>query len=594
MSFKTNMAVAMPRRARLLPIFCSILLLYILFHLHSHHEAPTTTHTFTYIKSSFDWSKIPEKHPVPLSKLSSLPKGKPLALPKVQYPFRKDGSAKGKARDAKLLDRRSQVKAALQKSWSSYKRHAWMFDELAPVSGEGKNTFGGWAATLVDTLDTLWMMDMKDKFYDGVAAVATIDWSSPEETACNFFETTIRHLGGLLSAYDLSNEPVLLQKAIELGDMLYMAFDTSTRMPPFWMDFERAKQGALQPGTHDPSASVASSSLEFTRLAQLTGQDKYYDAIDRVTRLLDDTQNATKLPGMWPTFFDMENLVFDQEDAFTLGALADSLYELLPKMYALLGGLEPVYAKLYRDAMETVKEHLLFRPMVPDQADILFTGNVWVRGGKPDLQPEGQHLACFVGGMFGLGGKLLRNAEYVEIGEKITKGCAWVYDSMQTGIMPEIFGLIPCPTLEACPWDEKAWEDKGDHKLQKGFSNARDPRYILRPEAIESVFILYRITGREEYQEMAWRMFESIKKATETDFAFSGIADITVSGERSEKLDSMESFWLSETLKYFYLIFSSPDLISLDEYVLNTEAHPLKRPSKASHARGIIKANGLA
>jgi mannosyl-oligosaccharide alpha-1,2-mannosidase len=30
----------------------------------------------------------------------------------------------------------------------------------------------------------------------------------------------------------------------------------------------------------------------------------------------------------------------------------------------------------------------------------------------------------------------------------------------------------------------------------------------------------------------------------------------------------MESFWLSETLKYFYLIFSDVDLISLDEYVL--------------------------
>lgn len=35
---------------------------------------------------------------------------------------------------------------------------------------------------------------------------------------------------------------------------------------------------------------------------------------------------------------------------------------------------------------------------------------------------------------------------------------------------------------------------------------------------------------------------------------------------------------MAETLKYFYLIFSDPDLISLDDYVLNTEAHPLKIP----------------
>ncbi|KAI0017480.1 glycoside hydrolase [Xylariomycetidae sp. FL0641] len=88
---------------------------------------------------------------------------------------------------------------------------------------------------------------------------------------------------------------------------------------------------------------------------------------------------------------------------------------------------------------------------------------------------------------------------------------------------------------------------------------------------------MYRMTGNEEYQEIAWRMFEAIRKATETELAFSAIADVTVDGASTVKLDSMESFWFSETLKYFYLIFSPPDLISLDEYVLNTEAHPLKR-----------------
>ena len=40
----------------------------------------------------------------------------------------------------------------------------------------------------------------------------------------------------------------------------------------------------------------------------------------------------------------------------------------------------------------------------------------------------------------------------------------------------------------------------------------------------------------------------------------------------------LQSFWFAETLKYFYLMFSSPDVVNLDEYVLNTEAHPLKRP----------------
>jgi Glycosyl hydrolase family 47 len=129
-----------------------------------------------------------------------------------------------------------------------------------------------------------------------------------------------------------------------------------------------------------------------------------------------------------------------------------------------------------------------------------------------------------------------------------------------------------------------------------------------RPEAIESVFILYRVTGERAYQDIAWDMFQSIENATKTDIANSAIRDVTE--VVPAQTDRMESFWLAETLKYFYLIFSEPELISLDEYVLyvlpcceptsllfavapkskialltpsfylcrNTEAHPLKRP----------------
>ncbi|KAI0471632.1 glycoside hydrolase family 47 protein [Xylariaceae sp. FL0804] len=530
-----------------------------------------------FVKSSFDWSRVPRRYPIDPSEQASLPEGRPKRLPAVQHEF----TGLSEQRQRLLEGRRGEVADAFSKSWDSYKARAWMFDELAPVSGAPRNTFGGWAATLVDALDTLWIMGMEDDFHDAVAAVARIDWSATEETACNFFETTIRHLGGLLSAYDLSREGVLLQKAVELGDMLLMAFDTPSRMPPFWLDFDRARRGLLRPGTNDPSASSTSSGLEFTRLAQLTGESKYYDAVDRVTRVLDRAQNSTSMPGMWPTLIDMEGLRFEGLD-FTLGALADSLYELLPKMFIILGGLEPVYEKMYRDAMGAVIVNLLFRPKLPDQADLLFSGNAFVSEDLKTvrLEPEVQHLAC----MFGLGGKLFEIEEHLRIGEKITRGCVWAYDSMASGIMPEISGLLPCPTLDACDWDEAEWTAAaaaaGDQKaaLRRGFTHARDPRYLLRPEAVESVFLMYRMTGDEAYQDAAWRMFEAVRRATETDLAFSAIADVTVDGGSTEKTDSMESFWLSETLKYFYLIFSPPDLISLDEYVLNTEAHPLRRP----------------
>lgn len=87
-----------------------------------------------------------------------------------------------------------------------------------------------------------------------------------------------------------------------------------------------------------------------------------------------------------------------------------------------------------------------------------------------------------------------------------------------------------------------------------------------RPEAIESVFILYRITGDRSLQDQAWKMFESIEKASRTEIAHAAVDDVRI--EQPSHTDRMESFWLAETLKYFYLIFSEPDLISLDDYVL--------------------------
>ena len=73
-------------------------------------------------------------------------------------------------------------------------------------------------------------------------------------------------------------------------------------------------------------------------------------------------------------------------------------------------------------------------------------------------------------------------------------------------------------------------------------------------------------------------MFQAIQKASKTELANSALGDVTVATKyKPHQTDSMESFWMGETLKYFYLTFSEPGLINLDEYVFNTEAHPFKR-----------------
>jgi hypothetical protein len=86
---------------------------------------------------------------------------------------------------------------------------------------------------------------------------------------------------------------------------------------------------------------------------------------------------------------------------------------------------------------------------------------------------------------------------------------------------------------------------------------------------------MYRLTGDPKWMEKAWAMFQAIEKHTRTDIAAASLDDVT--RKDPHKTDSMESFWLAETLKYFYLIFTEFDVVSLDEWVLNTEAHPLRR-----------------
>lgn len=112
-------------------------------------------------------------------------------------------------------------------------------------------------------------------------------------------------------------------------------------------------------------------------------------------------------------------------------------------------------------------------------------------------------------------------------------------------------------------------------RLPLGMVDVYDRRYQLRPEAIESVFYMYRLTGDPTWMDKAWTMFTAIEKHTRTAYASAALDDVTLM--KPDQLDSMESFWLAETLKYFYLVFSDWELFDLDKWVLNTEAHPLRR-----------------
>ncbi|KAJ4370594.1 hypothetical protein N0V83_005115 [Neocucurbitaria cava] len=491
---------------------------------------------------------------------------KPQPRPAVQHAF---GAASAEAKN-EIDSRKEVVREVFKRCWKSYKDRAWTKDELAPISGRARDTFGSWGATLVDSLDTLWIMEMKQEFAEAVDAAVQIDFGPKIDGEINVFETIIRYLGGFIGAYDVSgcHDARLLNKAVEVADMAYASFDTPNRMPVSRWSPKKAVNGEEQlPAESVLIAEAASASVEFTRLSQLTGDMRYFDAISRVTDVLDKQQGLTKLPGMWPISVNMRKPDLTFDGFFGLGAMADSVYEYLPKMHQLLNGIGPVatqYHRMYEYAMSTAITHTLFRPMVHDKADILIAG-ANVDGKRED---KGQHLVCFAGGMFALGGRLFENSTHIDIGRKISEGCAWTYKNAPNGIMPEVFSMTACPTLSAC--------DYTSQPDSSPFSEVGDGRYVLRPEAIESIFYMYRITGDSKYQDIAWEMFQAISTHTQTEFANAAIGDVMKTPV--EKYDSMESFWLAETLKYFYLIFSDPGEISLEDFVLNTEAHPFRIP----------------
>lgn len=519
----------------------------------------------------FSWRDLPSKYPV--KKLEEIPNLGAYSMPKVQYSF----GQPSKMAEAVRKERQAAVRKTFQKAWKSYEAHAWKMDELKPISGGSKSSFGGWGATLVDNLDTLLIMDMPAEFERAVSAVMNIDFSPESATkgTINMFEITIRYLGGLIAAYDLTEckDNRLLDIAVRLGDMIYASYDTPNRMPITRWDPRKAASGKKQfAAANGILAEMSSSSLEFTRLSQLTGDMRWYDASYRVLKAMNDQIDQTKLGGLWPVGINVAAPDLTPGTIFTFGSMADSAYEYLGKTYQLLRAAPHTtvgewYRKLYDTTMDSGIEHLLFRPKVPGNADILIPSTV--RAEKPSTvrrDNSGEHLACFVGGMYALGGRLTGNEKHVEVGRKLTDGCIWLYKNSPNGIMPEKFTLFPCRSAE-CEWD------MGDGEF---YTRVSDTRYVLRPEAIESVFYLYRITGDPSLQDAAWDMFQAISNHTQTKYANAALSDVM--RENPPKADSMESFWMAETLKYFYLIFSEPDLISLDDFVFNTEAHPFRLP----------------
>ncbi|KAJ1774288.1 hypothetical protein IW137_000051 [Coemansia sp. RSA 1287] len=470
-------------------------------------------------------------------------------------------------------ERRKAVRAAMQHAWQGYRDHAFGKDELQPVSNSSNNKWGGWGVTLIDALDTLHIMELHEEFKEGVRHVAKVNFSKAKTGYTTpFFEMVIRSLGGLLSAYEMSLDVRLLKKAKEVGDVLMPAFNTSTGIPYPRVDVNTGKAVESQ---HVCIAEAGTVQLEYWKLSELTGDPVYHETAQRVVDLLDKADKPHK--GLYPIWLNIKTGKLDS-GSITFGGMGDSWYEYMLKQYIYSRREHDQYRRMYEESIDSMKELMIGRSIY--DPDMYYVGDLDSTATK--FSPRYQHLTCFVPGMLALGSKALDRPDDLELAKQLTYTCFQMYNRTSTGLSPEYvqfrnkanFGLSAATNTS--DFDLVTLRKADKKEKEDGFYLGPNRSYILRPETIESIMIMYRITGDKMYKEWGWQIFQAIEKWTRTPSAYSAYKDVTSTKGSKEWTDSMESFFLAETLKYLYLLFSPADYYSLDEYVFNTEAHPFR------------------
>ncbi|KAK2861435.1 hypothetical protein FQN49_004201 [Arthroderma sp. PD_2] len=468
-------------------------------------------------------------------------------------------------------DKPQAIKDAFNHAWKGYLKYAYPMDELMPVSNKGTNPLNGWGATPVDALSTAIIMGLPDVVDTILDHVAKIDFSQTDDM-CSLFETTIRYLGGMLSGYDLLKDStalkadskkveVLRKKSLELADVLKFAFESDSGVP--WNTLNITAQ-STDGSSSNGLATTGTLVLEWTRLSDLTGKEEYGKLAQKAEEhLLDPKPKSNEVfPGLVGGGINIKTGEFERASASWEGG-DDSFYEYLIKMYIYDRDAFGKYKDRWVLAAKSTMEHLKSSPILHPRTT--FIGS-W---SNDALVKSSQHLACFAGGNFILGGRELNQPEFVRFGLQLVDGCHKTYSETVTKIGPESFG-----------WDEKKVPESQASFFAKSGFYVNSSGYILRPEVIESIYYAYRITGDKKYQRWIWDAFVAITEVTKTDSGFSSISDVNAPNGGS-KTDSQPSFMFAETLKYVFLAHSeeadwqiSPN--GKDKFVFNTEAHPFR------------------
>ncbi|XP_053561359.1 mannosyl-oligosaccharide 1,2-alpha-mannosidase IC [Bombina bombina] len=431
----------------------------------------------------------------------------------------------------------------MQFAWYNYKQYAWGENELRPLTKDGHfgSLFGGLkGASIVDALDTLYIMELNEEFEDAQKWIEnSLDLNVNGEAS--LFEVNIRYIGGLLSAYYLSGKEIFREKAINLGMKLLPAFSTPTGIPRGIINL--GNWGWASAGS-SILAEFGTLHLEFIHLSEISGKSVFMEKVTTIRKILNKIE---KPQGLYPNYFSPVSGNWVQHHV-SLGGLGDSFYEYLIKSWLMSARQDNEAKGMYYEALEAIETHLIKKSV----GGLTYIAE-W-RGGILDHKMG--HLTCFAAGMLALGAndaQAKKKEYYMELAAEIANTCHESYLRTETKLGPEVFRF-----------------DSGAEATSTRLS---ERYYLLRPEVVESYLYLWRLTHNPKYREWGWEIVQALEKYCKTETGYSGIKDVYVT---SPKYDNVQqSFFMSETLKYLYLLFSEDDLLSLEDWVFNTEAHPL-------------------
>lgn len=444
---------------------------------------------------------------------------------------------------------RDQIIEMFDHAYGSYMKYAYPADELMPLSCRGRvrgqepnrgdidDSLGKFSLTLIDTLDTLVVLNKLDEFEDAVRKAVT-DVRLDNDVVVSVFETNIRVLGGLLGAHVMADllrqrgermqwyRDELLHMAKELGHRLLPAFNTTSGLPYPKVNL---RYGVLNPlsrtGTESDTCTACAGTmiLEFAALSRLSGESVFEEHARKALDVLwQRRQRGSDLVG---TVINIHNEEWVRRDS-GVGAGIDSYYEYLMKAYILLG--DNVFLERFNIHYSAIMKYISQPPLLL---------NVHMHNPTVSVRSWMDSLLAFFPGLQVLRGDLKPAIETHEMLYQVTK---------QHKFLPEAF-----TTEFRVHW--------GQH--------------LLRPEFAESTYYLYKATGDPYYLRVGQSIVEKLNAYARVPCGFAAVQDVRTGTHE----DRMDSFFLAEMFKYLYLLFSEKSQlpIDVDDYIFTTEAHLL-------------------